>query len=59
MVGTTYTVKWANPAVNIVNLELNDKKGNSRGYGNLCPGWLINPYCGLLGVGVPNAGEFV
>jgi hypothetical protein len=57
--GTTYTVKWASPAVNIVNLELNDKKGNARGYGKLCPGWLINAYCGLLGVDIPNTGEFV
>jgi hypothetical protein len=60
--GTTYTIKWKPiAAIAKVSLEVHDDTawGYSKGFGELCSGWLINPFCGEIASCVPNTGEYV
>ncbi|KAH8895241.1 hypothetical protein GQ53DRAFT_820079 [Thozetella sp. PMI_491] len=56
--GSIYTIQWANPAVSLVNIFLEDDSGYAHGYGNeTCPGYLINDFCAPLGLAAPNNGQ--
>jgi hypothetical protein len=57
--GSTYTVRWANPAGDIMNMEVTGDGARAFGNGSTCLGWIINYDCGPLGLNLPNTGEFV
>lgn len=55
--GTTYTVKWGPVVGAVVSLYVDGDYVRSYG-GELCPGWIINPDCAMIGDTISNTGQF-
>src|SRR5450432_3012402 len=59
--GSAYTVTWSPTKGDNMWIELWEEEvgfGGARGFGDLCPSYLINPYCGLIAKNIPNKGSW-